>query len=43
LATYGIFNVYLRIKRPIYLFAGLFFFAVWHGVYLWEYFSAAAH
>src|SRR5882724_4207450 len=42
LATYGIFNVYLRIKRPIYLIAGLFFFAVWHGVYLWEYFSAAA-
>jgi hypothetical protein len=42
LAVYGIFNIYLRIKRPIYLIAGLFFFAAWHGLYLWEYFSAAA-
>jgi hypothetical protein len=42
LAVYGIFNIYLRIKRPIYLIAGLFFFAAWHGLYLWEYFSATA-
>jgi Dolichyl-phosphate-mannose-protein mannosyltransferase len=41
LAVYGIFNVYLRIKRPIYLIGGLFFFAAWHGIYLWQYFSVA--
>jgi Dolichyl-phosphate-mannose-protein mannosyltransferase len=42
LAVYGIFNVYLRIRRPMYLVAGLFFFVGWHGIYLWHYFSAAA-
>ena len=37
LATYGVFNVYLRIKQPAILFAGLIFFAAWHGIYLWRY------
>jgi hypothetical protein len=42
LAVYGIFNAYLRIKRPVYLFAGLLTFAAWHGFYLWQYVSTAA-
>lgn len=42
LAVYGIFNVYLRIKRPVYLFAGIIFFAAWHGIYLWRYFRETA-
>jgi hypothetical protein len=42
LAVYGIFNAYLRIKRPGFLFAGLLTFAAWHGFYLWQYFSTAA-
>ena len=42
LAIYGIFNAYLRIKRPSFLFAGLLTFAAWHGFYLWQYFSTAA-
>lgn len=37
LAVYGIFNVYLRIRRPAVLFAGLILFAAWHGIYLWRY------
>lgn len=37
LLVYGIFNLYLRIKRPAYLFAGLALFAVLHGAYLWQY------
>ncbi|HWP23036.1 MAG TPA: hypothetical protein VNM15_02470 [Candidatus Binatia bacterium] len=41
LAIYGIFNLYLRINRPVYLFLGLFVFAGWHGVYLWRYVGAA--
>jgi hypothetical protein len=40
LLVYGVFNIYLRIKRPAYLFAALLFFAVLHGVYLWRYFAA---
>ena len=32
LLVYGIFNVYLRIKRPVFLGAVLLFFAAWHGV-----------
>ena len=40
LAVYGIFNVYLRIKRPVYLFVGLIAFAAWHGSYLWHYVRA---
>lgn len=42
LLVYGIFNLYLRIKRPAYLVAAVIFFAVWHGVYLWRYIDAAA-
>jgi hypothetical protein len=41
LAVYGIFNFYLRIKRPVYLFFGLLGFAAWHGAYLWGYIHAA--
>jgi 4-amino-4-deoxy-L-arabinose transferase-like glycosyltransferase len=41
LAVYGIFNVYLRIKKPVYLFVGVMVVATWHGVYLWRYVSAA--
>lgn len=41
LAVYGIFNLYLRIKRPVYLFFGLLVFAAWHGAYLWGYINAA--
>lgn len=40
LLVYGVFNIYLRIKRPAYLFIVLFFFAALHGVYLWRYFEA---
>lgn len=40
LMTYGVFNAYLRIKRPIYLFAVLAFFALLQGSYLWRYFQA---
>jgi dolichyl-phosphate-mannose-protein mannosyltransferase len=42
LAVYGVFNIYLRIKRPAYLFAGIIFFVAWHGIYLWHYFQEAA-
>ena len=41
LMVYGVFNVYLRIKRPVFLVAVLLFFAAWHGSYLWRYFQAA--
>jgi hypothetical protein len=40
LMIYGVFNVYLRIKRPGYLFAVLAFFALAHGFYLGRYFQA---
>jgi hypothetical protein len=40
LAVYGIFNIYLRIKRPAYLFVGLIAFVAWHGSYLWHYVRA---
>ncbi len=40
LLVYGVFNIYLRINRPAYLFAVLVFFAVLPGVYLWRYFEA---
>jgi len=40
LMIYGVFNVYLRIKRPRYLFAILVFFALLHGFYLGRYFQA---
>jgi hypothetical protein len=42
LAVYGIFNVYMNIKRPIYLFAVLVVVAVWHGMYVGRYFREAA-
>jgi 4-amino-4-deoxy-L-arabinose transferase-like glycosyltransferase len=41
LLVYGVFNVYLRIKRPAILFAVLLFFALWQSSYLWRYFLAA--
>jgi len=41
LAVYGIFNVYLRTKRPVYLFVCLMVFATWHFAYLWRYVAAA--
>ncbi len=41
LLVFGIFNVYLRIKRPGFLIAGLLCFAGWHGFYLWKYVSEA--
>lgn len=40
LLVYGVFNIYLRIKRPTTLFAALLFFAALPGVYLWRYFEA---
>jgi hypothetical protein len=41
LLVFAVFNIYLRIKRPAILFAGLLGFAVWHGAYLWKYVAAA--
>ena len=41
LAVYGVFNIYLRIRRPGWLFAGFLLFAVWHGSYLWRYVQEA--
>src|SRR6266478_2157978 len=37
LLVYGIFNVYLRIKQPAYLFAGVLLFAAVNLSYLWQY------
>jgi len=37
LLVYGIFNVYLRIKQPAYLFAGVLLFAGVNLSYLWQY------
>ncbi len=42
LLTYGVFNVYLRIKQPAYLFAALFGVAAFNGYYLWRYFQDVA-
>jgi hypothetical protein len=42
LFTYGVFNVYLRMKRPAYLFAVLSCFAAFNGYYLWRYFRDVA-
>jgi hypothetical protein len=42
LFTYGVFNVYLRIKQPAYLFAVLFGFAACNSYYLWRYFQDVA-
>jgi hypothetical protein len=41
LAVYGVFNAYLRMRRPVFLFAGFIVFAAWHGIYLWNYFTEA--
>ena len=41
LLIYGVFNVYLRIKRPAYLFVALLCFAAFHGYYLCRYFQDA--
>ena len=42
LAVYGVFNVYIRIKRPVYLFGVLIIFIAWHSLYLAGYVRAAA-
>src|SRR6267142_5665609 len=42
LFTYGVFNVYLRLKQPAYLFAALLGFATFNGYYLWRYFQDVA-
>jgi dolichyl-phosphate-mannose-protein mannosyltransferase len=42
LLVYSIFNIYLRIKRPAYLFAVLLFFIGLNGFYLWRYFQEVA-
>jgi hypothetical protein len=42
LLVYSVFNIYLGIKRPAYLFAGLLFFAGAHLVYLYRYFREVA-
>jgi hypothetical protein len=42
LAVYGVFNAYIRIKRPVYLAGSLIMFAGWHGIYLSSYLRAAA-
>jgi len=42
LAIFGIHNIYARIVRPGFLYAAVAFFAVLHGVYLWNYFQVVA-
>lgn len=42
LLAYGVFNIYLRIKQPVFLVALLIGFAGWHGAYLWKYASQNA-
>jgi hypothetical protein len=42
LTAYGIFNVYIRIKRPVVLFALLLGAGSWHGSYLVKYAREAA-
>jgi Dolichyl-phosphate-mannose-protein mannosyltransferase len=37
LSVYGIFNLYLNIKRPAFLVALVSIFGAWHGTYLWHY------
>ena len=41
LLVFGVFNLYIRVRRPLFLFAVLFAFAVWHGAYLWRYVAEA--
>lgn len=42
LFVYGVFNIYLSIKQPAYLFAVLVFSAAFHGFYLWRYVQEVA-
>jgi len=42
LAVYAIFNIYLSIKRPLFLYAAIALFALWHGVYVWRYWREEA-
>jgi hypothetical protein len=42
LLVYAIFNIYLRIKQPAYLFTFLLIFATFHLFYLWRYFQEVA-
>jgi len=42
LTVYGVFNVYIRIRRPVYLFGALILFTGWHTLYLARYVRAAA-
>ncbi|HXV84117.1 MAG TPA: phospholipid carrier-dependent glycosyltransferase [Candidatus Binatia bacterium] len=41
LLTHSVFNIYLRIKHPVYLFALLLLFAAFNGYYLWRYLEDA--
>jgi 4-amino-4-deoxy-L-arabinose transferase-like glycosyltransferase len=41
LLVFGVFNVYLRAKRPAFLFVALLGFAAWHGIYVWKYVADA--
>jgi hypothetical protein len=42
LFVYAVFNIYLSIKQPVYLFACLVFFAGLHTLYLWRQFHEVA-
>ncbi|MGH7826124.1 MAG: ArnT family glycosyltransferase [Candidatus Binatia bacterium] len=42
LLGYAVFNIYLRLKRPAYLFGGLIFFAGVHLTYLYHHFREVA-
>jgi hypothetical protein len=42
LFVYGVFNLYLRLKRPAYLLGALLFFAGYHAYYAYAYFQAVA-
>jgi hypothetical protein len=42
LLAFGVFNAYLRTRQPVYLFAGLLFFAGLNVSYLLSYWRAAA-
>lgn len=42
LLAYAVFNIYLSIKQPAYLYAVLIAFAAWQGSYLWSYLRAVA-
>jgi hypothetical protein len=42
LFVYGVFNIYLRTKRPGYLYIALLLPALYHGYYVYEYVQLAA-